>query len=530
MKKYKLAREVKIYDTTLRDGTQKEGISLSVADKIRIAKRLDQFGIDFIEGGWPGSNQKDAEFFQQAARMKWSHAKIASFGSTRRAKNAVENDANIQALLNSQTPVCTIFGKTWDLHVTTALGITLEQNLTLIYDSVAYLKSQGRQVFYDAEHFFDGFKANAEYAIATLETALKAGAEALVLCDTNGGTITSDLMEMIRTVQENVDCELGIHAHNDADMAVANSIAAVQMGISHVQGTINGYGERCGNANLCSVLPAIQLKLSDKLLPQINLKELTQLSRFVSEEANMLHKHEYPYVGQSAFAHKGGIHVSAIRKDSATYEHILPKSVGNRQRILISDLSGQSNILSKAEKYGLDLKHLTPRAREIVDKLKEMEHLGYQFEAAEGSFEVLMKKLLRQFNLFFELAGFRVIIEKRNGQAISEATIKVTVGKLTEHTAAEGVGPVNALDNALRKALEKFYPTLKEMHLVDYKVRVLDGKQATQAKVRVLIESADAKDTWGTVGVSNNIIEASWQALVDSISYKLMKDNVLNQN
>lgn len=526
----KLPREVKIYDTTLRDGTQKEGISFSVEDKIRIAKRLDQFGVDFIEGGWPGSNKKDEEFFQRAAELKWNHAKIAAFGSTRRAKNSAENDPNIQALLNAKTPVCTIFGKTWDLHVTTALNISLEENLTLIFDSLAYLKAQGRQVFYDAEHFFDGYKANPTYALATLETALRAGAEALVLCDTNGGTMTTELIEIIKVVQEKFDCELGIHAHNDGEMAVANSVVAVQMGISHVQGTINGYGERCGNANLCSILPALKLKISNQLLPQIDLTKLTELSRFISEEANLPHQHEYPYVGQSAFAHKGGIHVSAIRKDSATYEHIHPEWVGNVQRVLISDLAGQSNILSKAEKFGLDLQHLTPRAREIVDKLKELEHLGYQFEAAEGSFEVLIKKLLGQLNLFFDLAGFRVIIERRNGSAVSEATIKVTVGGQTEHTAAEGVGPVNALDNALRKALEKFYPALKQMRLVDYKVRVLDEKEATQAKVRVLIESADEKDTWGTVGVSNNIIEASWQALVDSISYKLMKDNVLNQN
>lgn len=524
MQHKKLPHLVEIYDTTLRDGSQGEGISFSVEDKLRIARRLDRFGIDYIEGGWPGSNQKDEEFFSRAATEKWNHAKIAAFGSTRRAKNSAEVDANIQALVKSKAPVCTIFGKTWDLHVKTALGISPDENLTLIFDSLAYLKNQGRQVFYDAEHFFDGFKTNPEYAIQTLKTASQAGAECLILCDTNGGTLTGELVHIIQCVQAEIDIQLGIHAHNDSDMAVANTIAAVEAGCSHVQGTINGYGERCGNANFCSVLPALKLKLNLDFLPQIDLQHLTGLSRFVSEEANLPHRHEFPYVGQSAFAHKGGIHVSAIRKNSKTYEHISPETVGNSQRILISDLSGQSNILSKARRYGLDLDHLSPKAREIVQKLKEMEHLGYQFEAAEGSFEILIKKLLQKMEDFFSLDGFRVITEKRNGRPISEATIKVNVNNQSEHTAAEGTGPVNALDNALRKALEKFYPTLKQMRLTDYKVRVLNEKMATAAKVRVLIESADETDSWGTVGVSDNIIEASWQALVDSISFKLMKD------
>ncbi|MBN1348014.1 citramalate synthase [candidate division KSB1 bacterium] len=518
------SNRVEIYDTTLRDGTQGEGISFSVEDKLRIAKRLDRFGVDYIEGGWPGSNQKDEAFFKRAAEMTWQHAKIAAFGSTRRAKNPVETDPNIRALVDSGAPVCTIFGKTWDLHVTDALRIDLDQNLTLIYESVAYVLSQGREVIYDAEHFFDGFKANPEYALATLKGARDAGATCLVLCDTNGGTLTSQLVGIIQRVKQSFSCDLGIHAHNDADMAVANTIAAVELGCRHVQGTINGYGERCGNANLCSILPALKLKLDAPLASEIDLSQLTELSRYISEEANLPHRHDFPYVGQSAFAHKGGIHVSAIRKNSKTYEHIQPEIVGNTQRVLISDLSGQSNILSKAEKYGLNLEHLSPKAREIVDKLKEMEHLGYQFEAAEGSFEILIKKSLQRMQHYFELEGFRVIIEKRNGHPISEATIKVKVDGKTEHTAAEGVGPVNALDNALRKALEKFYPTLKDMHLTDYKVRVLNEKQATEAFVRVLIETADGTDSWGTVGVSNNIIEASWQALVDSINYKLMKD------
>ncbi len=520
----KMTGTVQIYDTTLRDGTQGEGISFSVEDKIRIARKLDEFGIDYIEGGWPGSNKKDEEFFKKAAQLKWSHARIAAFGSTRRADNTPENDFSIQALLNSRAPVCTIFGKTWDFHVRYALGISLDQNLDLIYESVAYVKAQGREVIYDAEHFFDGFKANRDYAMATLKKAREAGAECLVLCDTNGGTLTSELVDMILYVTTVLPGSLGIHTHNDSDMAVANTIAAVELGCHHVQGTFNGYGERSGNANLCSIIPVLKLKLGTDLVPQIMLRQLTGLSRYISEEANRPHRHDFPYVGQSAFAHKGGIHVSAIRKNSSTYEHIEPDSVGNQQRILISDLSGQSNILSKAERYGLDLKHLTPRSKEIVQILKDMEHLGYQFEAAEGSFELLIKKQLKQLNRYFELEGFRVIIEKRNGTSISEATIKLTVNGQSEHTAAEGFGPVNALDNALRKGLEKFYPSLKAMRLTDYKVRVLDEKQATAAKVRVLIESADENESWGTVGVSDNIIEASWQALVDSITYKLMKD------
>ncbi len=519
-----LPKQIKIYDTTLRDGTQGEGISFSVEDKIRIAKKLDEFGVNFIEGGWPGSNKKDEEFFKRAATMKWSHAKIAAFGSTRRATNNCENDFSIQALLESKASVCTIFGKTWDIHVTDALCISLKENLTLIRDSVAYIRSKGKEVVYDAEHFFDGFKANPAYAMATLKTAYEAGAQSLVLCDTNGGTRTSQLVEIIKQVKDEQNAHYGIHCHNDADMAVANTIAAVELDCNHVQGTFNGYGERCGNANLCSIFPTLKFKLEHDFIPHIDLKKLTELSRYISEEANLPHRHDFPYVGQSAFAHKGGIHVSAIRKNSATYEHINPELVGNNQRILISDLSGQSNVLSKAKRYGLDLEHLTPKSKEIVNKLKEMEHLGYLYEAAEGSFELLIKRHLHQFNGYFELEGFRVIIEKRNGHPISEATIKVTVDGKSEHTAAEGVGPVNALDNALRKALEKFYPSLKNTHLVDYKVRVLDEKQATAAKVRVLIETADETDNWGTVGVSDNIIEASWQALVDSISYKLMKD------
>ncbi|MCK5739911.1 citramalate synthase, partial [bacterium] len=463
-----LPNHVFIYDTTLRDGSQGEGVSFSAQDKIRIARRLDAFGVDYIEGGWPGSNRKDVEFFRQAARIEWRHAKIAAFGSTRRAKNTAENDPNIQALVHSKAPVCTVFGKSWDLHVKSALQVPMLENLNMIRDSLAYLKSMGREVLFDAEHFFDGYKANAEYALATLHAAVDAGAECLVLCDTNGGTLTTELIAIMAQLQDDFSVPLGIHAHNDAEMAVANTLAAVQSGCSHVQGTINGIGERCGNANLCSVLPALKLKISENFLPEINLTELTELSRYVFEEANVSPRHDMPYVGQSAFAHKGGIHVSAIRKNSKTYEHIEPEKVGNHQRILVSDLSGQSNILSKAEKYGLNLEHLSPKASKIVQKLKELEYLGYQYEAAEASFEILIQKSLGRWNEFFELNGFRVIEEKRNGHTFTEATIKVTVDGKSEHTAAEGVGPVNALNNALRKALNNFYPQLKDVHLTDY--------------------------------------------------------------
>ncbi|MCD6166865.1 citramalate synthase [bacterium] len=518
--------EIKIYDTTLRDGAQGEGIAFSVEDKVRIAQRLDEFGLDYIEGGWPGSNPKDAQFFERARAIHWKHAKITAFGSTRRAKNRVENDPNIRKLLDSHTQVVTIFGKSWDLHVKDALKISLEKNLELIRDSIAFLKQHGRELIYDAEHFFDGFRANPEYAITTLKVAQEAGADCIVLCDTNGGTITTKLMEIIKRVQKEISTPLGIHAHNDCEMAVANSLAAVELGITHVQGTINGYGERCGNANLCSIIPNLKLKLTPQALPHIHLQELTAISRYVSEIANLPHCEKAAYVGKSAFAHKGGVHVDAVRKNPITYEHIIPEIVGNQRRILVSDLSGKSNILLKAEELGLNLESHEEKIQEIVGRLKELEHLGYQFEGADASFEILVKKSIQKFKDFFNLEGFRVIIEKRvNGEPLSEATIKVRVGDKSEHTAAEGNGPVNALDNALRKALEKFFPALRDMQLTDYKVRVLDEKQGTGAKVRVLIESSDKHDKWGTVGVSENIIEASWQALVDSISYKLMKNS-----
>jgi len=515
-----------IYDTTLRDGNQHEGISYSVDDKIKIAKRLDVFGVDYIEGGWPGSNPKDISFFEEAARMTWKHAKITAFGSTRRVKEKVQEDKNIQLLIEARTPAVTIFGKTWDFHVKYGLQATLEQNLQLISDSVAYLKENGKEVIYDAEHFFDGFNDNPEYAIATLKAAEQAGADCLVLCDTNGGTLPHRLKEIIERIQkQNFKVPLGIHAHNDSDTAVANSLAAIELGLLHVQGTVNGYGERCGNANLCSIIANAVIKMKVQTARSLKISELTGLSRYISEIANMPHREESPYVGNSAFAHKGGIHVSAIRRNSRTYEHIEPALVGNRQRVLISDQSGQSNILYKLEELELNFSQNRDEIKAIVDQLKELEHLGYQFEGADGSFQVLVKKATGTYKDFFTLLSARVTIDKReNGSLYSEAVLKIRVGDELEHTAAEGHGPVDALDKALRKALEPFYPDLKDLYLTDYKVRVLNSEKATASKVRVHIESSDDMDVWGTMGVSENIIEASWQALVDSISYKLMKD------
>jgi len=518
--------KVEIYDTTLRDGTQAEDISFSAEDKVRIAMRLDELGVDYIEGGWPGSNPKDMAFFREIRHYSLKTAKIAAFGSTARAGVAPENDGNLKSLLAAKTPVVTIFGKSWDVHVRDALRISLEQNLGLIRDSLKFLKGAVPVVHYDAEHFFDGFKGNPQYALATLKAAQEARADTLILCDTNGGTLPSEVSEILGVVKDQVSLPLGIHAHNDAELAVANTLAAVQLGIRQVQGTINGYGERCGNANLCSVLPALRFKLKMDCLSEAQMAKLKEVSHFVTELANLQPNKHQPYVGVSAFAHKGGVHVSAIEKNPQTYEHIPPQWVGNRRRILISDLAGKSNILQKAAEYGIDLHRKEPLTQEILNTLKEMESQGYQYEGAEASFELLMKKALGAQKKYFELMGFRVLCEKlREERApVSEATIMVKVGGRVEHTAATGNGPVNALDNAIRKALEKFYPELNGMELVDYKVRVLSPGQGTGSKVRVLIESGDHRDKWGTVGVSENIIEASWQALVDSINYKLLKD------
>ncbi len=518
--------EVKIYDTTLRDGTQAEDFTLSMEDKIRIALKLDDLGIHYIEGGWPGSNPRDVGFFEEIRNYQLKNARVAAFGSTHLVSKTAENDDNIRALIAAQTPVVTIFGKSWTVHVRDALHTTLERNLELIYNSVAYLRSRVQTVFYDAEHFFDGFRENSDYALATLGRAIEAGAECIILCDTNGGNIPSTVREIIGTVQARYPgVPLGIHAHNDSDLAVANSLMAIDMGAVQVQGTINGVGERCGNANLCSIIPTLCLKMDCQCLEEAGLRKLRAVSRFILELANVPPNRYQPYVGRSAFAHKGGVHISAVERNPLTYEHIDPVLVGNKRRILVSDLSGRATIKRKAEDYGLHLPKNDPVAMQVLEELKDLENQGFQFEAAEASFELLVNKAMGRSKRYFELVGFRVIDQKvsEGEPPSSEATIRVKVGGKIEHTAALGKGPVNALDNALRKALDKFYPELRDMELIDYKVRVLPGRDGTAARVRVLIESRDATDQWGTVGVSYDIIEASWQALVDSVNYKMYK-------
>ena len=519
-------QSVKLYDTTLRDGSQAEEIAFSVEDKIRIAQKLDELGIHYIEGGWPGSNPKDIQFFQEIKSVSLFQAKMVAFGSTCRAGTLPENDPNLQALIKAATKVVTIFGKSWDIHPLEALNITLDQNLEMIHSSICFLKDRVEEIIFDAEHFFDGFKSNPQYALSTLKTARDAKADWIVLCDTNGGTLPDEVQSITKEVKKKIKVPLGIHVHNDTEMAVANTLLAVKEGVQMVHGTINGYGERCGNANLCSIIPNLKLKMKIDCITDAQLKKITEVSRFVSELANLPHYKYLPYVGDSAFAHKGGVHVSAIRKSDVTYEHVSPEQVGNRQRVLISDLSGESNILYKAAEFKIDFDSKDPKVRKILDDLKQLENEGFQFEGAEGSFEILMKKALGQHKKFFELMGFRVIVEKKTEEEtpLSEATIMVRMGDRVEHTAAVGNGPVNALDNAIRKALEKFYPALKEVKLLDYKVRILSTKDGTGAQTRVLIESGDGKSKWGTVGVSENIIQASWQALVDSIDYKLLKE------
>ena len=522
-----VSKKVTIYDVTLRDGTQSEDVSFSVEDKVRIAHALDDLGVSYIEGGWPGSNPRDAAFFDRIRKEKLKSARPAAFGSTRRAGTSAAKDPSIRALLDCGTPVACIFGKSWTLHVQQALGISREENLDLIHDTVKYLKKHFAEVFYDAEHFFDGYADNAEYALATLESAASAGADALVLCDTNGGTMTSAVRDAVAVVAKRfADVEIGIHAHNDCEMAVANSVAAVEAGARQVQGTINGFGERCGNANLVSIIPNLQLKLGYACVGKKELKNLKKTSRLIYELLNSSPDKRQAYVGDSAFAHKGGVHVSAVVKNAKTYEHIDPTLVGNRQRVLVSDLSGKSNILYKAKEWGLDVNPDDPKLKDVVEQLKSLEHGGFEFEGAEASFELLMQEIKHQKRLKnFRLVGFRVIDEKRaeNEDPVAEATVQVEVDGHIEHTAALGNGPVNALDAALRKALEKFFPELAEVELLDYKVRVLAGEHGTESKVRVLIESTDGVDRWGTVGVSHNILEASYQAIVDAIRYKLFK-------
>ncbi len=514
---------ISLYDTTLRDGTQGEDVSFSVDDKLHVVRALDEFGIDYIEGGWPGSNPRDVEFFRRAHQLTLRHARLAAFGSTRRAKNRVEDDPNIRALLEAETPVVTIFGKSWLLHVRAALQIGEGENLEIIEDSVAHLAAHGREVIYDAEHFFDGYKDAPDYALNTLRAAIRGGARTIVLCDTNGGSLPDDITRIVGEVVNTLSIPIGIHTHNDGDLAVANTLAAVRCGAIHVQGTINGYGERCGNANLCSIIPNLQLKMGCSCVNADSLARLTELSRYVADLANLAPQKHLAYVGQSAFAHKGGVHVSAVMKDRTTYEHIDPSLIGNRRRVLVSDLSGKSNVAYKAQELGITLGDGSEAAQQIVEEIKLREHNGYHYEDADGSLGILMRRKLNTWREFFELGGFKVIIHKdTDAEPVSEALIKVRVGNQVEHTAAEGNGPVNALDNALRKALEKFYPELKRIVLSDYKVRVLDGLDGTAAKVRVLITTKDEKTSWNTVGVSPNIIEASWKALVDSITFYLM--------
>ena len=517
--------KVYIYDTTLRDGSQGEGIAFSKADKLRIAELLDDFGVEYIEGGWPGSNPRDMEFFEAIKGYKFKHSKLAAFGSTRRANVKVEDDDNIKKLLEAETPVVTIFGKSWLLHVEQVLRITPEQNLEIVADSCAYLKKNGREVIFDAEHFFDGYKDNAEYALKVLQCAADNGASTVALCDTNGGSLPSEIASVCTTVREFLsdDIIVGVHCHNDSELAVANSLSAVQNGSRHIQGTFNGFGERCGNANLCSIIPALEVKMGYSAVAADKLKELRSLSLFVDELANTDHNKRQAYVGDSAFAHKGGMHVNAVGKNPVTFEHIAPEIVGNKRRILISDLSGRSNIAMKIAELPLKTKVEGDDLKKILDELKIKENLGYEYEAADASFSLLVKKVTNDHSPFFELDGFNVSVGKRNNndQPLSEATIKLIVNGEREITAAEGDGPVNALDRALRKALTRFYPEIADVRLKDFKVRILDSNDGTASKTRVLIESGDDHETWGTVGVSENIIEASWEALVDSVEYVL---------
>lgn len=516
---------VEIYDTTLRDGAQGVGVSFSLEDSLRIAERLDHLGIHYVEGGQPGSNPKSSRFFKEVASLNLRRSKVVPFGSTRHAKYTASRDPNLRAILRADTEVVCIFGKAWDFHVRKVLRVSLDENLRMIRQSVAYLVKHGRTVIYDAEHYFDGWIANPKYAIATLQAARDGGAETLVLCDTRGGTLPQEIGSVVSVARENVTGRLGVHAHNDSGTAVAASLIAVEHGATHVQGTINGYGERCGNADLCTIIPSLTLKMGRKCIAPSHLKRLMATAHFVSELANIVPDDGQPYVGRNAFAHKGGMHVSAVERAPSSFEHIDPDVVGNRRHVVVSEVSGGASISRKARELGIEMEGKSAESRRVVERIKELEDQGYQFEGADASFELIVRKIKGEDRHFFELAGFRVIDERRQGgEPYSEATIKIVVDGREEHTAAEGDGPVDALDRALRKALERFYPELREMHLVDFKVRVLDARAGTAAKTRVLIESMDEDDSWNTVGVSENIIEASYEALVDSIEYKLLKD------
>jgi len=522
--------QIQLYDTTLRDGAQQEGISFSIEDKLKIAQKLDELGIDFIEGGWPGSNPKDTEFFTKAQNLSLGHSTLVAFGSTRRSHCKADEDVNLQALLEAKTKVVTIVGKAWDKQVIQVLETTLEENLSMITDSISYLNSKGLRVFFDAEHFFDGYKTNLEYSLAVITAAAKAGAECVVLCDTNGGTLPQQIAEAIKVVQKVTPVPLGIHAHNDAELAVANSLAAIEAGATQIQGTINGYGERCGNANLCSLMPTLKLKMGIDCVTEEQLSKLRNLSRYVSELANLPHYSRLPYVGANAFTHKGGVHVSALTKWADSYQHINPELVGNRPHVVISELAGKGNIIYKAKERKLP----TPKGGEIekvLKQIKSLERQGFQYDSAEASFDLLLYRAQPNYRPPFELVDFMVVVEKRRRppssgrreELLSEATIKVKVDDRIVHTAAEGNGPVNALDQALRKALIQFYPDLIAVELTDYKVRILEETAGTASQVRVLIESSDGQEHWRTVGSSTNIIEASWLALADSIEYWLIK-------
>ena len=512
---------VEIYDTTLRDGSQGEGVTYTVVDKLRIAERLDHFGVRYIEGGWPGSNPKDAEFFQEAKKLDWKHAQIAAFGSTRRAQLQAEDDPNLKALIDCGAPVCTIFGKTWTLHVTDVLRTTLEKNLQMIEESIRYLVEAGRTVFYDAEHFFDGYQADSEYALQTLKAAKRGGAAALILCDTNGGSLPWDVEQVVRTVKERVQHPLGVHAHDDTGCGVANSIAAVRGGATHVQGTMGGIGERCGNANLSVIIPNLEIKLQQPCLPEGQLKDITETTLFVAEVANVNSDKKMAYVGRSAFAHKGGVHVAAMRRAADSYQHIEPSLVGNEMRVVVSDLSGRGNVLSKAEEIGVKV----PEGAEIetLNEIKEAETRGLSYEGAEASVALLLQRKLPDYEAPFEVLDYQAMVGRRKGTEFVEATIRLKVQGEILHTAGDGNGPVSALDSALRKALMGAYPSLEDVHLADYKVRILDSASGTAAATRVLIDSRDALGGWSTVGASTNIIEASMAALVDALEFALLR-------
>lgn len=516
--------EVEIYDTTLRDGSQGEGINFSLADKLRIAERLDAFGIHYIEGGWPGSNPKDLEFFKQAARRKWKHARIAAFSMTRRRGVAVENDDLMRQILEAETPVVTIVGKTWLLHVTGVLRARPDENLAMIGDTIRFLKDHGKTVIYDAEHSFDGWKDEPDYALATWQAAEKAGAACIVLCDTNGGCLPAEIARVTAWAKAKLNVRIGIHTHDDIGVGVANAIAGLEAGASHVQGTINGYGERTGNCSLTSVIPIVHFKMNRSGVPAKSLPKLKELSEFVDEIANVRHDPRRPWVGQTAFAHKGGMHVHAIDRVARSYEHIQPEAVGNHRRVLVSDMSGRTNVLMKAQELGFKLTTETPELKTITTRVKELESRGYEYEAAEASLALLIRGVLdHNPELLFTVDAYHVSMRGSGGQSVCEATVKVRVGDTTHHTVAEGDGPVNALDGALRSALARSFPPLKRITLTDYKVRILDGVAGTAAKTRVLIQSTDGKREWGTVGVSENIITASLQALVDSMEFALLK-------